>query len=1042
MTSGFSEESTVQSFVVEKLAGLGWTHVPGHLLDREPSSVLLEDDLVGALVRLNPMVAEQPSRVDEVLRPLKAAILSARTQGLVAVNEELTRWLRGNQTVKFVGTDKHVPVCLIDFDDVTNNRFVVSGPGMGHVGRQAEVQYPKLSVQGGSAFDVVLWVNGMPLVVGETKSPSSQWSWLNGANDVHAHYEKKHPAFFATNLLSFATEGKEFHYGSVGQPGEKWLQWGHTTDPLQLPPMRRVERSVELLLTPERLLSVLADFVLFDRPLMEGGRRLIKLVPRYPQVEAVEAIVGRVLTDGKDRGLIWHYQGSGKTLAMAYAALKLLKTPETAGSTVICVFDRVDLITQSARQFKSALPDEVAVKVAANIAELRRMLAEDERGLILTTIFRFKDAAELNTRSNVIVMVDEAHRTNEGRLGDDMRRALPNAQFFGLTGTPIATDDRNTFKLFGDPDDDGFVLNRYSQARSIRDGTTVPIHVEARQLKWHLDSDALDEAYRQMAEAEGLSEAQMEMLARKATRAGVVLANPQRTRAICEDIVEHYTTRIAPSGMKAQVVVYDRTSCVAYYEQLRAICAERGLPYEAAIVMTTGAGSKADPEPDEWQDRFGLTDEQEEQLKARFQNPNDPLTFLIVTAKLLTGFDAPIEGVLYLDKPLKLHSLSQTMARVNRRWTHPETRHEKAHGLIVDYIGLGNELKQAIRDAQPETADDSDVEQPSVDVEGLAEQLTQALTRTLSPRFDGIDRTDNTFNTLMQAQQRLATDDQLTAFATDMVTVTTLWEFLDPLPVLAPHKADYRWLAQVYESVKPTTATDAMLWRRLGPKTIDLVHQHMTIEGVEQVAHEVILDDETIEAIRQLAEQDELDLGLTSTTNDDEADDGPHTITVEDALATVARRLTRLADDNDHAVFHGLSDRLQKLRDRHISDAASSQQFLEELLQLTTDVLKADRAVREGNLDDVADTILDPRIGALTQIFEENAPDDTPVIVRNVVRDIDTLVKQVAFPGWATSHQGERDVKRELRLLLKDKYGLPPSGGLFDKAYAYIVENY
>ncbi len=1035
---GFGEESTVQRFVVETLAGLGWEHVPANHLQREPDEVLIESDLIGALVRLNPIIAEDPdNRIDEVLRPLKALVLSAATEGVVAVNEDLTRWLRGHKTVQFVGTDQYVPVRLVDFDDPANNRLVVSGPGFGHKGRATEVQYPKASTQGGSAFDVVLWVNGIPLGVGETKTPTNEKvSWLNAANDIHGHYEKKHPAFFAPNLLSFATEGKEFHYGALGQPAEKWLQWGHTQDPLDMPPFERVKRSLELLLAPEMVLRVLRDFVLYDRPLTEGGRQLVKLIPRYPQVEAVDAIVTRVKDPDRDSGLVWHYQGSGKTLAQGYAALALLNDDELDDApTIICVFDRVDLITQTATQFRTALPDEVKVKVARSKADLRDKLESDERGLILTTIFRFKDAGEaLNTRSNVIVMVDEAHRTQEGTLGADMRAALPNAQFFGLTGTPVSTADRNTFQLFGNPDDEGWVLNHYSQARSIRDGTTVPIHVEARMVDWHLDRDALNEAFDELADEYGLTAKQREMLARKGSRPSVVLSDPDRVRAVCEDIVDHYTAKMSPSGMKAQVVAYDREMCVAYHKELEAVIADRGLGYEVAVVMTTGTGTKSAPEPEEWDRDYGLTDQQEEKIKGRFRDHTDPLTFLVVTSKLLTGFDAPIEGVMYLDKPLRLHTLSQAMARVNRRWTHPETGHEKAHGLIVDYIGLGAEIKQALRDAQPELADQGGP--TDIDVDGLAEQFERALDAALSPRFDGIERTDFGYEGMMAAHERLPTQDERDEFAADMVRVSTLWEFLHPHERLEPHKGDYRWLVHIYESIKPSSAGDALLWKRLGPKTIALVHEHIAVDGIKKVSQEVILDEETIEAIRQLAEQEALDLG------DVGGDDGePTPITVDDALDTIARRIRRLFDDTGHEVFSGLSDRLERLRERHVAGAQGSQEFLKELLDLTRQVRAADKAAQEGTLDEQADAILDPRIGALTQIFEEYAPDDTPVIVGNVVRDIDTLVKEFAFDGWADSHQAAREVKVELRKLLS-KYQLPPAGELFEKAYAYIAENY
>jgi type I restriction enzyme, R subunit len=1032
-SGGFSEESTVQSMVVEQLATLGWEHVPADQLGRSYDDILCEDTLVEALVRLNPEIAADPDRVDEVLPRLRADLLAAHSDGVVQANEWVMRWLRGHVTHQYVGTADHVPVRLIDFDDLARNRFVVSGPGNGHTGRRCEVQYPAASTKGGSAFDVVLWVNGIPLVVGETKTPvSHNASWLNAANDIHDHYEAKHPSFFAANVLSFATEGKELHYGAVGQPGEKWLQWGHTEDPLTISGLARVQRSIELLLTPDRLLSVLRDFTLFDRPKAEGGHRLVKLIPRYPQVEAVEAIVDRVKDSLRRRGLIAHYQGSGKTLTQAYAALALLNDPDVPEQpTIVCVFDRVDLITQTATQFSTALPSEVKVKVAATKEQLRRLLASDERGLILTTIFRFADAGEaLNDRSNIIVMVDEAHRTQEGTLGEDMRAALPNAQFFGLTGTPIATTDRNTYRLFGDPDDDGWVLNRYTQARSVRDGTTVPIHVEARMADWHLDQEALDEAFADLAEAEGLTVEQQELLARKGARQEVVLSNPARIRAICEDIVAHYDSRVAPSGMKAQVVVHNRALCVQFHDTLVEVLADRGLAYEAAVVMTTGTTTKGFAEPPDWHERFGMDPTEEEALIGRYLDHTDTLSFLIVTSKLLTGFDAPIESVMYLDRPLRLHTLSQAMARTNRRWTHPDTGVEKTHGLIVDYVGLGAEIKKALRDAQP----DLPADERTVDVDGLADELDAAMADALV-RFDGIDRADTGWATLQAAQDRLAGDDDRAAFAADVVRVSTLWEFLHPHPRTEPHTDGYRFIAKVYESVQPSGASDALLWRRLGPKTIALVHDHISLGAVTKVATEVILDDETLEAIRQLAEQERIDLG--------ESEHEPaEPVTVADALDTIARRLARLADDHPHEVFTGLAERLRRLRERHIASAEDSQHFLADLLDLTQQVKAADAAARDGTLDENADAILDPRIGALTQVFEQYAPPDTPVIVGNVVRDIDQLVKDFAFDGWADSMQASRELKRELRLLLKDKYGLPPTGDLFDKAYEYISENY
>ncbi|NDD31778.1 MAG: DEAD/DEAH box helicase, partial [Proteobacteria bacterium] len=354
---------------------------------------------------------------------------------------------------------------------------------------------------------------------------------------------------------------------------------------------------------------------------------------------------------GGRRGLISHYQGTGKSLLMAFAALMLLNDDRVGGPTILVVLDRLDLIEQIERQFRTAgLP---RVSVATGKDELRRTLRDDQRGIVLTTVFRFEGAGELNRRDNIIVFVDEAHRTQEGTLGDDMRAALPNARFFGLTGTPISDKERNTFKLFGDPSDPGHVMNTYSMERSIADGASVPVHVETRLVDYHLDRGALDEAFDAMAAEESLTDEEREFLAGKAAHVKTLLLNPERIRRVCADVLDHFEAKVAPVGMKAQVVAFDRELVVAYDAELRRLIAARGLRHETAIVMTV---STSKDEPLSWQ-QHALDRAQEAHLKARFNNAEDPLAFLVVTAKLLTGFDAPIEQVMYLDKPLRRHTL-------------------------------------------------------------------------------------------------------------------------------------------------------------------------------------------------------------------------------------------------------------------------------------------------------------------------------------------------------------------------------------------------
>ena len=1005
--SGFSESSTVQAWLVERLVGLGWEYAPGDQLPREFTDVVVEEWLIEALEILNAGLHGSPERIEEVLPLVRSAILSAATDGLLVANERLTTLLRGQLPVKFVGETDHTPIQFIDFEDLSQNSFVVSD----------EVTF---GTPGNSRrFDVVLFVNGFPLVVIETKTPvKANVSWLNAARDIANVYEPERPTYFAPNGVCVATEGRELHYGAVGHPAESWLMWGSTEDPYDLSGFERVKRSVDLLLTPERVLSILRDFTLFEQ-VPGGGLR--KLIPRYPQVEAAEAIVRRVL-DGGRQGLVWHYQGTGKSLLMAFAALMLLNDEEVGGPTIVVVLDRLDLIEQIERQFKTAgLP---RVTTASSKEELRQVLRDDRRGIVLTTIFRFEGAGELNTRDNIIVFVDEAHRTQEGSLADDMREALPNARFFGLTGTPISDKERNTFRLFGDPNDPGYVLNTYSMERSIADGASVPVHVETRLVDFHLDRTALDEAFDAMAQEEKLTDEEREFLAGKAGHVKTILMDPDRIEAVCEDILNHYEAKVAPGGMKAQVVAFDRELVVAYEQTLNRLIAERGLTYETAVVMTVGTSKE---EPIEWQ-TYALDRAQEAHVKARFNDPDDPLAFLIVTAKLLTGFDAPIEQVQYLDKPLRKHTLFQAITRTNRRFTHPASGQDKTHGLIVDYIGLGNQIAQALKAADPEAGGKRPVQ-----TDALAEQFLARLDFALD-RFEGLDRSQGSFEALQAALERLADTDDRDAFAADFTAVTALYEFLNPHEATEARKDEYKWLAQIYEAIKPTGVSNALLWHRLGAKTLALVHGHITdVRVTGSGLEEVVVDPDAIEAMRTLIEQGELDLDI-------DRDLIQEPVTVDEVLTLIERRVQRLLTKHDHKVYRSLAEQLERLRRQAITRAEDSIEFLKKALEVARLAIAAERLDLEGRLDE-AEHLLDPNIGALTQIVEQFKPTNTPVIVTDLVKDIDTIARQVTYTGWNDSQPGDKEARRQIRLVLQ-KYSLPPTGPLFDQTYAYIRENY
>jgi len=1015
--ASFTESSTSQAACVDRLTqpDLGWQFIAGDALARDETEVLVEEHLIWALKQFNPLIAKQPDRVDEVLPRIRALVLAAYNDGLMATNERMVSWLRGLESHQFVGELVGEPVKLIDFDNPRANRLVVS----------SEVTY-KVGGQKPRRYDVVLWVNGFPLVVGETKTPVKDGvSWLNAAMDISETYEVKTPGFFVPNVLSFATEGKDFRYGPIGLPPEMWLPWGTTEDELMMPSLARMTRNVQLLLTPELVLDILRSYTLYATLAVGDVTKTIKVVPRYQQVEAVEAIVGRALDPERKKGLLHHHQGSGKTLLMAFAAGKLRR--QLDAPTVVIVLDRLELNEQTAREFTSA--GVAQVTLADSEKQLQKYLKEDKRGVVITTIYRFRDADVLNTRENIVVFCDEAHRTQEGMLGMDMRRALPNATYIGLTGTPISKTDRDTFENFGHPDDPGRVLNGYSAERSIADGATLQIHAETRLINYHIDTAALDEAFDAMAVEEGLDEGQKETVARKATRTATLMKNEKRIKAVCADIVEHYLERVGPLGLKAQVVCYDRELCVLYQKEIQRLLDANGEGWGSTVVMTCTKG-----DPDEWT-QYDRDRAEEARIKARFRAMHDPLKVLIVTAKLLTGFDAPIEGVMYLDKPLREHNLFQALARTNRRWTNPDTGQEKTAGLVVDYVGLAEEIAKALQAQRPREREHT----PEEDLQRLRDEFEATLEATLA-RFEGIDRLKADFVSLQDAQQRLLEEDVRAAFAREFLTAHGLFEFLWPDEALRDRRHDYRWLAKVYQSVQPSTSPDALLWLRVGAKTHALIAQFITDVDIDRAeAGRLVLDEQTIEALRKL--------GLVMPGA------GPAPApTAEDVLDSIEARLKKkLGGDSKNAVYQSLAARLEALKQTKIEAAEDSIRFLTQLLEVARALVEAERkdvaesgasvAVEGEEAEEPESLLPDQRRGALTQIFEEYKPEFTPEIIERVVAEIDEVVMSVRFTGWQTSREGDRKVKVAIRQALK-KFGIDPTGDVFERAYAYVAEHY
>jgi type I restriction enzyme R subunit len=970
----FNEANAVRDLVRDQAVLGGWTFVPGVDLARENTDVLVESELRDALVRLNPAIAEQPDRAEEVVHRLRAVILSARDGSIIAANEEFAAWLTGEKSMPF-GTDgEHVTIRLLDFENPRSDRLVVS----------TEITFTRGQVS--RRFDLVFWVNGIPLVAGEAKSPvRPAYTWVDAASQLHDDYEKNIPAFFVPTVLSFATEGKEFHYATVGTPLDQWGPWREDRPGFHPVGVQAVKEAVAGLLTPETVSDFARFFTVFAT---DSKHRKIKLAARYQQYLAANAIVARVKEGLVKKGLIWHFQGSGKSLLMVFTAKKLRIDEDLAAPTVLIVVDRLDLDTQISDTFSASdVPNVVSTD---SREELHSLLEAGTRKIIITTIHKFAEAnGVLDARDNIVAMVDEAHRTQEGDFGRRMREALPNAFLFGLTGTPINKRDRNTFYAFGSVDDPGGYMSKYSFSDSIRDGATLPLHFEPRLVELRLDRGAIDAGFAELTE--DLTDKERALLSAKAAHTSHLLKASDRVAKVAADIVDHFTNHIAPNGLKGQIVVYDKEACVMMKAEL-----DKLLPPEAStIVMSMDAR-----DPQEWRDQWGRDRDAEKRILERFRDPADPLQLLIVTAKLLTGFDAPILQAQYLDKPLREHTLLQAICRTNRRYTNPITKADKTHGLVVDYLGIFDDVAQSF------LFDDRTVNTVITNLAELRNELPAAFSESLS-FFPDVDRTVGGWEGLQAAQERLPDDETRDAFARSYSRLAQLWEAVSPDPVLSTYEQDYRWLTDVYESVRPADHTGKLVWHALGAKTLELINQNVRVEVPRDDLATVVLDAQMLE-------------DLAAGKSDPQG-----------AIRVISGRIARHSDD---PVFKALGDRLQKLKEKYEHGQQASLDFLRELLELARDTVAAEKQTEEVPREEKGKA-------ALTELFESVKDVDTPVMVERIVADIDEVVRAVRFDGWQETAAGDREVQQALRRTLYVRYKMRDQV-LFDRAHEYIRQYY
>jgi type I restriction enzyme, R subunit len=706
-------ESIVEDAALAWLEALGYQilHGPniavGELAaertDPNYRDVILERRLREALVRLNP---ELPA---EALEDAYRKITRADAATLIERNRAVYRMLVDGVTVEYRRKDSSIAGAqarVLDFDVPGNNHWLALN------------QFTVSEGQHTRRPDIVLFVNGLPLAVIELKNPTDEDTTIWSAYQQLQTYQAQIPSFFVTNAALVVSDGVQARIGTLSA-GKEWFKPWRTIkgDKDAAPTVTELQVILEGVFEKRRFLDLIRHFIVFED---EGHGKLVKKMAGYHQFHAVNVAVEETLRAARhavehraadalgqyksghqpggepgDRrvGVVWHTQGSGKSLTMAFYAGRVILHPTMANPTIVVLTDRNDLDDQLFGTFARCrdLLRQDPVQ-ATDRADLRTKLSVASGGVVFTTIQKFFPEEKgdrhpiLSDRRNIVVIADEAHRSQYDFIDGfarHMRDALPNASFIGFTGTPIEKTDANTRAVFGD------YISIYDIQRAVIDKATVPIYYESRLAKLELKASErpkIDPKFEEATEGEEVE--RKEKLKTKWAQLEAVVGSENRIKLIARDLVDHFEDRLAAMDGKAMVVCMSRRICVELYREIAALRpqwhADADDQGSMKVIMT---GSPSDPI--EWQDHI-RNKKRREDMALRFRAPKDPFKLVIVRDMWLTGFDAPSLHTMYIDKPMRGHGLMQTIARVNRVFK------DKPGGLVVDYLGLADELKQAL----------------------------------------------------------------------------------------------------------------------------------------------------------------------------------------------------------------------------------------------------------------------------------------------------------------------------------------------------------
>ena len=981
-----NEDTLSEKPALDQLKAMGYSVISGDRFDpqeREDSErssrkeVILVDKLKKKLVELNPDASEET--IEKAIRH----IVSFLATGILEENQSLHKDLVANKSFEQDSADgrRYQTIRYFDYENPKNNEFLAVN--------QFWVKGPKENARP----DIVVFINGIPVVVIECKSPVAKDTGVVDALDQLIRYQKEIPSLFRTNQILIGCNVFGARYGTVGANPEDFHEWKANPEE-KLPILKNHPAIKELidhklinekdlpatpasqdmliacLLNKENLIDIVRNFVVFDTN--ERGR-IIKKICRYQQWLATRKIVKRVLSEPDKKGIVWHWQGSGKSLTMLFTALKLKREEKNLKNPfIVIVSDRKDLDEQITGNFrKCGFPNP---ERAASSNDLYQMLSGPIGRTIMTTVQKFRNPVEkpLSEADNIIILTDEAHRTQYGNLAFNMRKALPNASFFAFTGTPLNKKDRNTYRMYS-PANENY-LDRYSIQQSEDDNATKPIKYVSRMAELQIAGNSLDSMLRNLFPEKDKQE--LSELKRKYSSAEILANAPRRIERIAMDILEHYTRHIRPNGLKAMIVANSREAAVEYKNALDRITD----PEISKVIMTSEQG-----DPDEWKQKYNISDTEEREIKERFKDPRNPLSFLIVCDKLLTGFDAPVLQVIYLDKMLREHTLLQAVARTNRVY------YAKGYGLIVDYIGIGKELAEAvsmfsIEDLQGMFRVD-DVEQELAKLKTCHDEAMALFGDIVKEKQDPKTFLQKCVFVLQNDEIRRKFDRIFLDFAKSM-------DFLLPDLRVDPFMKDFKLLSLIRQGAINLYRDEILAKDELSNKIVALIHAHITAEGIE-----------------------ELLAPLTITAPDfkeklaGKGSDKAKAVHLEYALKdTITHQVSE-----DRAFYGSLQKQLEGIIEEKKKERIDDANAIQQYMKMKDHIESRDSIARSLGLESGQEFAI---YGLLNDI-KDKCPFDSNDITASSAKELVNIVHQHMVEEWAEREDIQREMRRDIKRYLR-----------------------